>query len=81
MWKQNLNDCLEICLEDSLNGNFWYRSFTADAIEEITKKSGSFKKIQVFISILALARDSHTNAKLSLLSRENLVMFNAPFLL
>jgi coiled-coil domain-containing protein 61 len=46
---------LIIDAEEKLSGNIWRGDYTLKYIEEITKKTGSFKKFAVFVKMLISA--------------------------
>ena len=46
---------LVIDVEDKLSGDLWRGDFTAKYIEEITNKTGCFKKFAVFVKMLLQA--------------------------
>ena len=46
---------LVIDVEDKLSGDLWRGDFTAKYIEEITNKTGCFKKFGVFVKMLLQA--------------------------
>jgi coiled-coil domain-containing protein 61 len=39
-------------VEEKLSGNIWRGDYTLKYIEEITKKTGTFKKFSVFVKML-----------------------------
>ena len=46
------DDVLNMEIEQKDNGNIWKNTFTSNYIEEITQKTGNFKKFGVFVKML-----------------------------
>jgi len=46
------DDSLSVEIEEKDTGNIWKNSFSANYIEEITQKTGNYKKFGVFVKML-----------------------------
>jgi hypothetical protein len=56
------DDVLNLTIEQKDNGNIWKANFNANYIEEITQKTGSAKKMNVFVKMLFSAISGTSDA-------------------
>lgn len=72
------DDVLYIEIEQKDSGNIWKNSFTANYIEEISQKTGNFKKFPVFVKMLLSSVIKSSDAVfLDILTYQDLEMLKA----
>mmetsp|Transcript_9418 Transcript_9418/g.10319 ORF Transcript_9418/g.10319 Transcript_9418/m.10319 type:complete len:644 (-) Transcript_9418:265-2196(-) len=67
------NELLNIDIEDQETGQRWAGAFKAEYLEEITKKTGNFKKFDLFVKMVKMAfKKSSETVMIDLLTYEDL---------
>ena len=61
-------------MEDKYSGDLWRGDFSAKFVEELTNKTGTFKKFNVFVKMLLSAMKNQAVDNLSNLDTKNTVV-------